>query len=121
MIKGDGKKIFRLLEKTKQKNKGPDMRISRANMKLIALIAKRAEGIIGKDVKSAGEPYDRGSCEMDLIATHKNGCPLDLEGLLTASDHDFGHDVFGINRFLNRETGELKSAFLPRYAKRRRA
>lgn len=101
---------------------GPsDKKVSKADMKLIALIAKRGANIIGQDVKSHGKPYDTLSAEMDLIATHKNGCPLDLEGLLTAPDYDFGHDLFGINRFLNRETGELKSAFLPRYTKRRRA
>lgn len=96
-----------------------DRRVSKAEMNLIRLIAQRGANIIGKDVKSHGKPYDTGSAEMDLIATHKNGCPLDLESLLTATDHDFGHDLFGINRFLNRETGELKSAFLPRHSKRR--
>ncbi len=101
---------------------GPaDKKVNKAEMTLIRLIAKRGESIIGQDIKSRGEPYDTVSAEMDLIATHKNGCPLDLEGLLTATDHDFGHDLFGINRFLNRETGELKSGFLPRYSKRRRA
>lgn len=100
---------------------GPsDKKVNKAEMGLISLIAKRAANIIGQDVRSHGKPYDTISAEMDLIATHKNGCPLDLEGLLTATDHDFGHDVFGINRHLNRETGDLKSAFLPRYSKRRR-
>lgn len=101
---------------------GPaDKKVSRADMNLISLIAKRAANIIGKDASNKGKPYDTISAEMDLIATHKNGCPLDLEGLLTAADHDFGHDVFGINRYLDRGTGKITQSFLPRYAKRRRA
>lgn len=54
--------------------------------------------------------------EMDLAACHLNGVPLDLDGLLGASDSDFGHDVFGIQRYIDRKTGELMDCFLPRYA-----
>lgn len=54
--------------------------------------------------------------EMDIIATHLNGCPLRLDELLTASDADFAHDVFGIRRFLDRQTGALGDCFDPRYS-----
>ena len=54
---------------------------------------------------------------MDLQATHDNGCPLDLDRLLSAKDGDFGHDVSGIQAHLNRETGQLEDGFLPRYAR----
>ena len=53
---------------------------------------------------------------MDIIAVHANGCPLKLSELLTAPRFDFTHDVFGIRRHLNRETGQLQDCFLPRYA-----
>ncbi len=56
--------------------------------------------------------------EMDLTATHANGCPLDLEGLLGAEPADFTHDIFGIHHHINRNTGELKDFFLPRYSRR---
>jgi hypothetical protein len=51
---------------------------------------------------------------MDLTACHANGCPLDLEKLLNAPDADFGHDVLGIARHIDRETGVLGDCFLPR-------
>lgn len=53
---------------------------------------------------------------MDIIATHVNGCPIDLDGLLAADDLNFSHDVLGIARHLNRETGQLESFFLPRFS-----
>lgn len=53
---------------------------------------------------------------MDLSATHSNGCPLDLGRLLAAEDDDFAHDVGGIRRHLDRETGELMDCFVPRVA-----
>lgn len=56
------------------------------------------------------------SLEMDITATHANGCPLDLDKLLRADEFNFLHDVTGIRNCLNRETGEL-GVFLPRCAK----
>lgn len=56
--------------------------------------------------------------EMDITATHLNGCPIDLEQLLTAPDFDFNHDVAGIHHHLDRTTGKLTSCFIPRCAKK---
>jgi hypothetical protein len=53
---------------------------------------------------------------MDLTACHKNGCALDLIGLLDASERDFKHDIDGIQRHIDRNDGSLKDCFLPRYA-----
>jgi hypothetical protein len=55
---------------------------------------------------------------MDITACHANGCRLDLEKMLAASDGDFGHDAFGIRRYIDRKTGELTDCFLPRCAAR---
>lgn len=55
---------------------------------------------------------------LDLNAAHLNGCPLDLDRMLTAGDSDLMHDVRGINRHLDRETGKLKGKFMPRFALR---
>ena len=52
---------------------------------------------------------------MDLMATHCNGNPLDLHGLLDANDMDLTHDVGGIRRYLDRRTGKLVDCFVPRY------
>ena len=54
--------------------------------------------------------------EMDLRATHANGCPLDFEKLLSFDDFNFWHDVAGIFRHLDRSTGQLKNFFLRRCA-----
>lgn len=58
------------------------------------------------------------SVEMDILATHLNGCPLRLSDLYNADDANFGHDVFGIIKNLDRDTGKLKNSFHPRYAKK---
>lgn len=55
--------------------------------------------------------------QMDLAATHANGCPLDFEKLLGFDDFDFKHDMFGIARHLDRSTGELMHCFYPRCAR----
>lgn len=54
--------------------------------------------------------------QMDLAATHANGTPLDFGKLFQAPDDSFGHDVLGIRRHLDRETGKLGGHFLPRCA-----
>lgn len=61
---------------------------------------------------------DRAHLTMDVTATHASGCPLDLAGLLDADEFNFAHDVLGIVRHLDRNTGQLGDCFLPRYSKR---
>lgn len=56
--------------------------------------------------------------DMDITAVHVNVCPLKLEELLAADDFNFAHDVFGIRRHLDRETGELGGCFVPRFARK---
>lgn len=74
-------------------------------------IVERYERLIGV------ANVDRLSTMMDLEACHCNGCPLDLISLLEAAgDADLAHDVAGITRHLNRETGRLEDYFRPRYA-----
>ena len=54
---------------------------------------------------------------MDVEATHCNGNPLRLEDMLAADGFNFLHDVTGIYRHLDRDTGELKGFFVPRFSK----
>jgi hypothetical protein len=61
-----------------------------------------------------GRSLDRMSLNMDLTATEANGCPMDWEILLAADEFTFCHDVGGIRRHINRETGQLEDFFLPR-------
>lgn len=54
---------------------------------------------------------------MDITACHCNGCELDLRKLNEAPLDTFLHDVLGINRHIDRNTGQLTDHFLPRCAK----
>lgn len=80
---------------------------------LIHEIAKRAV----KDYARAGVKLDFIDTSMDITACHLNGNPLDLEKLLKADPFNFAHDITGIARHIDRETGQLKDCFLPRCSK----
>lgn len=58
---------------------------------------------------------DRRTLNMDLTACHANGMPLKLAELLLADEGNFWHDVAGISRHINRETGRLEDCFVPRF------
>lgn len=93
-----------------------DWTITPEDMSLVGRIVRRWEDMHmrGPEVR----PFDRSGATMDLIACHNHGCKLDLQALVDADDFDFSHDVYGINRHLNRKTGELTDCFLPRFAAR---
>lgn len=65
--------------------------------------------------EDVGLKRSRMDWHMDIEAAHIN-CKLDLDRLLSFDDGNFGHDVFGIMRHLNRNTGALMDCFLPRCA-----
>jgi hypothetical protein len=72
------------------------------------------------DRLAAAKPknFDKAGVTMDLNAAHANGCPLDFQKLLDFPDFDFFHDVYGIARHIDRETGRIGDCFLPRCARR---
>lgn len=74
----------------------------------ISAVVDRAEklGIIG-------ESYKRMTAMMDLMSVV---CPMRWVDLVQADDFNFAHDVVGIANHLDRDTGELKDCFLPRFA-----
>lgn len=84
--------------------------VSKTDMKLISRIVKRAVST----AKKRGIELDHRIMDMDLTACHANGTPLDLPKLLASDEFNFSHDVFGIRRHIDRETGELKDCFSPR-------
>ncbi len=90
----------------------PQFTASKAEHQLIIKIAQRLQPI----ADAYGIDVDYTSLCMDIEACHCNGCELDLQKLLDAPDSDFGHDVFGIRRHINRRTGQLEDCFLPRCA-----
>lgn len=84
----------------------------REEARTIAAIARRAVSMANE----VGFKYDWMDADMDITACHLNGTPLKLNALLAADSANFAHDVFGIRRHLNRETGKLEDCFCPRYA-----
>jgi hypothetical protein len=89
------------------------MKCSKEDARKIIDIMLRAAAVMNFEVRGSS----RLEVSMDLTACHCVGCPLDLEGLLTAKPSDLIHDVAGITAYINRETGELGDCFVPRYAK----
>ncbi len=66
---------------------------------------------------AAGVKRTETDVEMDLSAVHARN-PLRLEELSRANEFNFAHDIFGIYRHLNRQTGELEDFFSPRFTRR---
>ncbi|MEG7715417.1 hypothetical protein, partial [Listeria monocytogenes] len=83
---------------------------SNEDFKLIAAIARRAADLAA----SLGHSCDRLGLMMDIEYTHAE-TPLRLVELLSASDSNLAHDVFGINRHIDRATGKMSGCFSPRY------
>lgn len=79
---------------------------TKKDTELITKIAQRAVKL--------NPDYDYMNASMDVTAVHLNDCKLDLKKLLGFDDFNFAHDVFGINRHIDRETGKLINCFLPR-------
>jgi hypothetical protein len=56
------------------------------------------------------------NCMMDIEAVD-DSIGLRLDELLNSDIGNFAHDIGGIRRHLNRETGELEDCFVPRFAR----
>lgn len=75
---------------------------------IVMMIVERAV-----DAGIYDDPLD---ADMDISAVYVH-CPLRLFDLATADRFNFAHDMYGIKRHINRETGELEDFFLPRFAR----
>ena len=84
---------------------------TKADYRAVDRVLARAEKLVAKAGGTSQVPQD---LAMDLIACHLNGTPMDWEALLVAPDFDFVHDVWGIHKHIDRETGRLGDCFLPR-------
>ena len=87
-------------------------KLTNTDMETIRKLTRRAVELAHKN----GFELCSATMEMDISACHISN-PLKLEELLVADDSNFGHDVFGIRKYINRETGELTDCFSPRYSK----
>lgn len=90
-------------------------RTSEEDFAKLNAIADRAVSLAA----TCGFQYDKSDALMDVTACHANGCRLDLDKLARADAFNFAHDVFGIRRHINRETGALENCFVPRCCARR--
>jgi hypothetical protein len=88
--------------------------ISDADRALVGEIVSRTAAL----AKAHRQRFSRMSATMDLIATHANGNPMDFAKLLAADNFNLAHDVLGIERHLDRETGKLLNCFSPRCSAR---
>ena len=77
----------------------------------VAKIVDRALGMFAR-FRMPVEPL---SVRMDIAAVHGR-IGLRLEEFAEADDLNFSHDIGGIYKHLNRETGDLEDCFLPRFS-----
>jgi hypothetical protein len=80
------------------------------NAKIVNIVRRASDIVREKKLKAT---FDRMDTVMDISAVHLK-TPIDLDRLLEFDDFNLLHDVFGIIRHINRETGELKNCFLPK-------
>jgi hypothetical protein len=59
-------------------------------------------------------PPSKLNLTMDICAVHAR-MPLRLAEWLEADDFNFSHDIGGIVKHMNRQTGELEGFFVPRF------
>jgi len=81
---------------------------SKEEDKLIDIIVNRAAKLT---------ELDRMTISMDLASCRANGCSLDFQKLLDFDNSSFLHDIYGISKHLDRNTGKIENCFMPRSAK----
>lgn len=84
-------------------------KIEKSDMVLIGKIIKRVQ-------TECDDAIPLRKVDMDITATHLNGCPLKLTDLLNSDKSDFFHDIFGISLHIDRTTGKLLDCFIPHCA-----
>lgn len=80
-------------------------KLNNEDVQTIARITKRARNTL-----SIVDPM---SLDMDISAAHIAD-PLDLDKLESFDDRNFAHDIYGIMRHIDRNTGKMNRCFLPR-------
>jgi hypothetical protein len=88
--------------------------VTKAEFRIIHEIATRAMRELVAARKN--DPFKLMDIQMDITAVHANGNALQLTALRDADAFNFAHDVLGIRRKLDRETGQLTDNFSPRFS-----
>lgn len=99
---------------SKKKPTRLNWRISEEDGLLVKSIVRKYKRIVPKKDRHAD--FEDLNLQMDIMACHMNGMPLDLAKLLAADPFNFLHDLSGISKNINRETGKIENHFLPRCA-----
>lgn len=91
----------------------PDVEFNENDQMLVTQIVGRWRELVAK---STGEIPETLSIRMDITAANgvNGNPPLDLGRLMGFDDFNFAHDMAGIERHINRETGKIEGWFLPR-------
>lgn len=93
--------------------------ISPKDRVLVRLIADRVvDVLISQGIQKKSWRAFNLETRMDLTAAHANGCPMDFDLLLNTDKTTLMHDVGGISRHLDRDTGTLTGSFRPRTARK---
>lgn len=106
---------------------GPSLAVSDVDRILIRSIVARAfrdavssrNGVplmAALDFVNESEADARETLRIDITVAHANGSPINLPKLLDADEETFAFDVVGIQRNVDRRTGKLRRAFVPRTA-----
>lgn len=99
----------------------PEMKVDASMAKFTATKKemKFIERIVERALKLAEDlefSCNKATLLMDIEACHCNGTKLDLKKLMSFDNSNFSHDVFGIRKHLDRNTGKLRDCFRPRCA-----
>lgn len=86
--------------------------VSDTDLALITAIAERGHRL----AIAHGAMIDKMDIMMNLIACHNHPQPLRLADMAEADDFNLMHDVYGLHRHLDRNTGELTECFSPRFS-----
>lgn len=90
-------------------------KLLRQDVALIAQIADRAVAVAKAASHETTDVPSFMRVFMCVGMAHQRS-PLDLDRLLHGPLTDFTHDVFGIMRHIDLETGYMRDCFVPRYA-----
>jgi hypothetical protein len=87
-------------------------KLTKEGLELIGKITKRAFS----DIPALATISNTQDLQMDISAAHISSC-MNLKKFLRFDDLNFNHDIFGIIRHIDRQTGTLTDCFLPRCSK----
>ncbi len=88
----------------------PVVEIAPDNFDLVAQIADRVERKRNQD----DHEFDRMRLMIDIISAVEADPKINLKTLLSFPDGSFFHDVAGIQKHIDRETGKMTDCFVPR-------